>query len=168
MHLSEEDAKLYNKFTVSTSDIWFARYCATVILKKDWHSQPWERRGTIYQQQAAFTSALITAYARPFIHSRGWPKLPPDLIARSCREEALHKRLIKLRHTVFAHSDSISYSIRPVRIGNFTSNISNSPVLRITAEETVLFLAMSNKILESINIRIGILLETYFRPDPGT
>jgi hypothetical protein len=87
VQLSAQGAKLYSKLTVSKSDIWFARYCASVICKKGWHSQPWERRGTVYHQQAAFTSALITAYARPFIQSRGWPKLPPDLITRSCQEE---------------------------------------------------------------------------------
>ena len=163
VQLSAEDAKLYSKLTVSSSDIWFARYCASVILKKGWHSQPWERRGTIYQQQAAFTSALITAYARPFTHSKGWPRLPPDLITTtySDQEEALHKRLMELRHTVFAHSDSIRYSIRPFRIGNLISSISNEPVLRVTAEEATLFQAMSTKLMASITIRIETLLRPY-------
>src|SRR5580704_19459236 len=101
VRLGEDNAKLYSKLYVSSSDIAFARYCASILLKKGWHSRPWERRGTIYQQQSTFITALVTAYARPFTHSEGWPKLPSDLITiYDDRETALHGQLIKLRHSV--------------------------------------------------------------------
>jgi hypothetical protein len=158
--LSADDAKLYSKLSVSSSDIAFARYCASVILKKGWHGRAWERRGTIYQQQAAFTTALVTAYARPFTHSKGWPKLPPDVITYSSEEAALHEHLMKLRHTVYAHSDSTSYSIRPWRSGDFSTEIVGAPVLHITLEETTLFQAMSSKLLASIDRRKKALLQS--------
>ncbi len=144
--LSAADRNLYSKLFVSSSDIAFARYCASVILKKGWHGRAWERRGTVYQQQAVFTTALVTAYARPFTQSKGWPELPQDLIAAySGQEEALHNQLIRLRHTVYAHSDSASYSIRPWRSGDFSTDIVGAPVMRLTLEEATLFQAMSSK-----------------------
>ena len=156
--LSPADEKLYSKLYVSSSDIAFARYCASVILRKGWHARPWERRGTIYQQQAAFTTALITAYARPFTYSKGWPKLPPDLIAAySGRELALHEKLIDLRHTVYAHSDSKNYSIRPWHAEDFSTDIVGAPVLRITSEEATLFQAMSSELLASIALKMKAL-----------
>jgi hypothetical protein len=147
-------AKLY----VSRMDVEFARYCAGVLLKKGWHGQPWERRGTIYQQQAAFTSALVTAYARPFTQSRGWPKIPQELINYSDQEAALHKWLMDMRHTVFAHSDSIRYSIRPWRSGDLEVIMEHLPKLGITAENTKLFQAMSAKLLAAFSIRMKALL----------
>jgi hypothetical protein len=51
-----------------------------VLIKKGWHWMPWERRGTIYLRRAAFTTSLVTPYARPFTGSRGWPKIPTELI----------------------------------------------------------------------------------------
>ena len=159
VRLSGADGKLYSKLYVSSSDIAFARYCARVILKEGWHAQPWERRGTVYQQQAAFTTALVTAYARPFTRSKGWTKFPKDLIAAYIGQElALHHRLIKLRHAVYAHSDSASYSIRPWRSKNFSTDIVGAPVLRITSEDATLFEAMSTKLLLSIDVKMKALL----------
>jgi hypothetical protein len=151
--------KVYSKLYVSSSDIRFARYCASVLLKKGWHAQPWERRGTIYQQQAVFTTALVTAYARPFTSSKGWPKLPSNnLIAYSVPEQILHKQLLRLRHTVYAHSASASYSIQPWRSGNFSTDIVGAPVLRITSADANLFMAMTSKLLASIDLRMKALL----------
>ena len=159
--LSPANKKLYSRLFVSSSDIAFAQYCASVILKKGWHAQPWERRGTVYQQQAAFTTALVTAYVRPFTRSKGWPELPKDLVAAySGREEAFHKHLIKLGHTVYAHSASESYSIQPWRnfVGDLPADIVSAPALRLTREEATLFQAMSSKLLASIRTRMKALL----------
>lgn len=87
VQLNNRDARLF----VSRNDIGFARYCASVLLKKGWHSQWWERRGTVYQQQAVYTTALVTAYGRAFTKSRGWSKLPSELLAIYHENElALH------------------------------------------------------------------------------
>jgi hypothetical protein len=51
-----------------------------VILKKQWHDEPWKRRGTVHQRQAAFTTASVTSYARPFVQSKGWPRFPSNLM----------------------------------------------------------------------------------------
>lgn len=160
--LSERDGRLYSKLWVSSHDISFARYCAGVLLKKGWHAHPWERRGTIYQQQAAFTTALVTAYGRPFTHSKGWPDLPKRLIKYSEEEKALHQRLLVLRHGVYAHSDSSNYAIQPTgpatRYGRYAIMI-QEPSLRLTAEETALFQIMSEKLLRSIWGAMDLLLQ---------
>lgn len=111
VQINEDDQKLYGRLLVSHDDIAFAQYCAGVLLKKGWHNQPWERRGTAYEQQAAYTTALVTAYGRPFTRSKGWPALPESLITYNHQEKKLHHQIMKLRHTVYAHSDSTSYSV---------------------------------------------------------
>ena len=145
--LSEEAKKLYEKLWVSWQDIVFADYCAGVLLQKGWHARPWERRGTVYQQQVAFTTALVTAYVRPFTHSKGWPKLPLDLIAAyDEQEKALHEQMVRQRHTIYAHSDSSSYSVRPRRFGDFDTAIVGGPSLRISAEEAAMLRSMASKL----------------------
>lgn len=155
VQLREKDAKLYSKLYVSKNDIAFARYCAGVLLEHGWHAEPWEMRETMYQQQAAFTTALVTAYARPFTHSKGWPDFPSKLIdTYDQREKALHQKIMKLRHKVYAHSDSESYSIHPSRGENCTITTVIEPTMRITAEDAKLFEAMSSKLLSSIHVRM--------------
>src|SRR5690348_1701384 len=87
--LNKKDRNLHDKLLVSSDDIAIAQFCAGVLLKNGWHAQPWERRGTVYQQQTAFTTALITAYARAFTKSKGWPAFPPALCVYDDRESAL-------------------------------------------------------------------------------
>ena len=152
---SEEAKKLYEKLWVSWQDIVFADYCAGVLLKKGWHAHPWERRGTIYKQQVAFTTALITAYARPFTGSKGWPKLPPDLIAAyDEQEKALHAQILRQRHTIYAHSDSGSYSVRPWLVSGFNSALVKGPSLRISAEEAAMLQTMASKLFVAMGARM--------------
>lgn len=158
VQLTADDAKLYSRLYVSIKDVDFARYCAGVLLKKGWHRQPWEGRGTTYQQQAAFTSALVTAYGRPFTSSDGWPKIPLDLIPYDEQEWALHEQLKTLRHTVYAHSDSINYSIRPYRSEAFSTDIVTAPALRITSEDAKRLQLMTGKLIASFRRKMSSLL----------
>jgi hypothetical protein len=127
IRLNEDNQKLHDKLLVSSADLTFARYCAGMLLKKGWHAQPWERRGTVYEQQVAFTSALVTAYGRPFTHSKGRPALPPDLIPSHDQEAALHRQIMQLRRQVYAHSDSARYSVKLVRIGDLPGTLISEP-----------------------------------------
>lgn len=125
--LKDRDARLYSRLYVSGLDFDFAAYCLGVLLKKGWHCQPWERRGTIYQQQSAFTSALVIAYARPFTKSKGWPHFPSELKAFDLEESAMHKHIMELRHTIYAHSDSKHYAVIPWRTEAFSTDILTAP-----------------------------------------
>ena len=148
------EAKLYSRLHVSSLDFEFAEYCVGVILKKGWHYQPWEKRGTIYLQQSAFMSAFVIAYARPFTKSRGWPKFPPQLMEFDGDENILHDHMIELRNTVYAHSDSSNYSVTLWRSGKFSTDIVGAPALRISAEEAALLKQMINKLQLAIRRRM--------------
>jgi hypothetical protein len=154
IHLPDDNAKLYSRLLVSSLDLDLAKYCVGVILKKGWHHQPWEKRGTIYLQQSTFMSALVTSYARPFTESRGWPKFPPDLRQFNSEENRLHGEMIELRNTVYAHSDSKNYSVRPWRTPNFSTDIVGAPALRISAEEAALLKRMIQKLQLAIRRRM--------------
>jgi hypothetical protein len=105
--------------------------------------------------RAGFLAAVVqlTAYARPFTRSYGWPKIPPELITYERAEEDLHKQIISLRHKVYAHSDSDSHSVRP-RSGSFV--IVREPPLRLTAAEATLFQVMTAKIIKSMRGRMEV------------
>lgn len=159
--LTDKEGRQYSKLFVSRRDIHFARSCAFFILKKGWHSKPWERRGTIYFQQSVYISALITAYGRVFTRSVGWPNFPSKLLAiYSDEEKNLHKSLLALRHEVHAHSDSSSYSIRPWRSGDLSTDIVGAPILMMAAGDLELFLSMTDKLTAAINDRLQATLLT--------
>jgi len=153
--LPDDDAKLYSRLHVSSLDLDFAQYCAGVILRKGWHYQPWEKRGTIYLQQSAFMSALVVAYTRPFKKSRHWPNFPPDLREFDGEENTLHDHMIELRDTVYAHSDSNNYSVTPWRSGKFSTDIVGAPAFRISAEEAALLNQMIDKLQLAIRRRMN-------------
>ena len=154
IRLPEGGAKLYSRLKVSSLDLDLAQYCVGVILKKGWHYQPWEKRGTIYLQQSAFTSALVIAYARPFTKSRDWPKFPPALKEFDSKENALHDRMIELRNTLFAHSDSNNYWVSPWRSGEFATDIVGAPAFRINAKDADLLKHMVDKLQDAIRRRM--------------
>src|SRR4051812_25471137 len=106
IQVNSVDKGLYDRLYVSRVDLSSASYCLAIIIKKGWHFAPGERRGSIYEQQTAFTTALVVAYSRPFSNSHGWPKFPPALMRFDQGELDLHKSIIKRRNSIFAHSDS--------------------------------------------------------------
>ena len=160
LELSERDKKQYDKLFVSKGDLIFAQDCCAFLVKKGWHHQPWERCHSTYVQQAAFTTAMITAYGRVFTTSKGWPHFPHKLMAYNVAEKELHKTLLELRYKVYAHSDQSSYEIRPCSSGGLETDIESNPSLRISAEDAKLFLAMTSKLIASINLRISELRAT--------
>ncbi len=108
-------------------------------------------------QQAAFTTALVTSYARPFTQSKGWPKLPTELVLYNASEAHLHQHVMKLSHRVYAHSDSSRHSIRPIKVLDFHTDIVGSPALRLSKKETEIIVRMIDKDIAKINIEINRL-----------
>lgn len=156
--LNDRDKRLYTKLFVSGQDIGYARQCAVLLRKKGWHHRPWERRGSIYFQQSAFTTALVVAYARVFKESRGMTNFPERLLGYTAAEKQLHKRLITLRDEVYAHSDGSSYSVRPWRSMFLSTDIVGTPMLMLSAEEIDVFLTMTERVQTAIQRRMKELL----------
>jgi hypothetical protein len=158
IQLDEAQHRLYNKLFVSRLDLSSASYCLGVIMKKGWHFAPWEKRGSIYEQQTVFTTSFFVAYSRPFTDSRGWPKFPYELMSFDSSELDLHKSIIKRRNSVFAHSDSAFYSVKPWRTEGFATDILKAPVFCITAVEGETLRGMIGKLQLSINMKLKELV----------
>jgi hypothetical protein len=156
--LNDRDKRLYTKLFVSNSDIEYAQRCAGQLKKKGWHHRPWDRRGSVYFQQSAFTTALVVAYARVFKRSIGMTNFPQRLLGYSAAEKQLHSKLIALRDEVCAHSDGSRYSIRPWRSGSFSTDIVSGPMLMLSAEDTDRFLVMTERVQLAIRKRMKELL----------
>ena len=141
---------LYERLYVSAQDFRFAAQCTRYLLKKGWHSAPYERRGTIYLQQAALTSSVIVSYSRPFTKGKGWPPFPMSLAPYDRDQMNLHRHIIGLRHQVYAHSDSSRHSVRPLQLGEYLTDMVGTPFLRLTAQECESIVGM----MEGIQARL--------------
>lgn len=113
LNLDKAQKRLYTRLYVTRADFGYVSSCAHFLLRKGWHHKPWERRGSIYFQQSAYTTAMVTAYGRPFTSYKDWEKYLLDLLDYSTQQLALHKTLIEMRNQVYAHSDPRRYSVRP-------------------------------------------------------
>lgn len=131
--LDPDTKRRYSRLYISAMDLDTAAYCLKMVIKKGWHNQPWERRGTFYQQQTAFTTTLIVAYARPF-NSKP-TKLELSNVPFNQGDQALHQEILKLRNKVCAHSDNDVYCIRPWRAKGFATDIVRAPTVVITSEQ---------------------------------
>jgi hypothetical protein len=149
----ERAENLYRRLYIARMDIGEAQQHAKHLLKKGWHHQPWERRWSVYLQQAAFTTALVVAYGRAFTKSNGWPDIPSRLIPYDEDQKELHRRLMETRHTIYAHSDSKAFNIRLLATGPVRS-IDRLPSLRLSKEDTELFLSMTKELLERLGRRM--------------
>ena len=94
------EPKLYERLSISLIDLGFASDFAKRLLKKGLHHGPWDRRETVYNEQVAFTSALVMFYTRPFTHSDGWPDFPKRLLQYDSAEIQLHDQLLTLRNRI--------------------------------------------------------------------
>ena len=61
--LDPQEHTLYIRLYVSGLDLSAVAFSLALIIKKRWHHLPWERRGSIYQQQEAYTTTFIVSYA---------------------------------------------------------------------------------------------------------
>lgn len=104
-------------------------------------------------QQTSFTTTMVVAYARPFSPGRGNINFPARLLRYASEELALHKKLIQLRNTDFAHTDASSYEVIPL-IGKFIKNIRSIRGIFFTADEIDLFLEMTSLLLARIHKRL--------------
>ena len=110
-------------------------------------------------QQAAFATGFVTSYARPFTKSNGWPPFPKSLlVAYSDADWELHERLMRLRHQVFAHSDSVSYEVTPLRIGEYHSAIEVLPLFRIPETDLKRGIRMITKLRSSVSAELRRLI----------
>jgi hypothetical protein len=154
----EDKQRLYERLFVAAEDLGFARQYAQHLLRKGWHSAPWERRSSIYMQQSAFVTALVVSYARAFTRSHGWPKLPEIFLPEDQAATALHERLIGLRHEVYAHSDSKHFKVQPCRIDSQAlTDICGAPFRRFTKDECERITELVDGILERLSSKLAMM-----------
>lgn len=113
LFFSDEDLKMYGKLDAAARDLHDAIAFGAFIIKKGWKAKPWGR-GSTYLQQSAFMTGMMVSYGRAFTRSDGWPKLPSEFMSLyDADEAALHDSVMTQRHQIYAHSDSVSYPIKP-------------------------------------------------------
>ena len=165
MAQSAELERLYKRLYIAGEDLTKAAQFAAFILKKGWHFNPWERRGTIYLQQSAFTSSLIVFYSRPFTRSIGLPEFPRRLLKYNDAENNLHDTIIQLRHKVYAHSDDASYKVQPFSINGYPTAILGAPFFKLSKSEVEILRRMIGKTIKEIHGELGELIRKIETPN---
>lgn len=159
---SDEDQKMYGKLDSAIQDLSSAISYGDHILKKGWKAKPWSR-GSTYIQQSAFVTAMVTSYGRAFTHSRGWPKLPHDLIEiYSPPEKEMHSYFLKKRNKLYAHSDSDFYGITPW-YSKIHSDIHHHPVFEEKHEDILKLQIMCKNMISEIYRRKKIIKSRYIK-----
>jgi hypothetical protein len=150
---------LYKKLVVSQDDFGQAKYFIGYILKKGWHFSPWDSaiRYPTYLKQAAFTTAFVTAYARPFTGTRSSPALSLKIAKYGISEKRLHDEILELRNTVYAHSDIEKQDVRPLVFMGFASAVQKQPVMKFSKLNAELVLRMVESLSEHVRARLNLL-----------
>lgn len=158
--ITQAERRLYQRLTVWREDLGYATYFAAFLLKKGWHFDPWDKkiRWPTYMQQAAFTTALVAAYCRPFVETRNGAVLSMKLAPYTDRERELHDKLRSLRNTLYAHSDIELRQVRPASFNGRGTAIVRSPSLKLTRGETVQILSMISKTSNAIDEKLQALI----------
>lgn len=145
---TKEDLDLYGKLDAARRDLFDASSYGAFIMKKGWTAKPWGR-GSTYLQQSAFMTAMIVSYGRAFTRSDGWPRLPSQFLSFYDHDEtALHNHIMTQRHQVYAHSDSVSYPIKPWK-SDYHSDIIQFRVLEMDYEDIKRLQGMCQKIADA-------------------
>jgi hypothetical protein len=161
LDLTREEKRAYTMLHVSRGDFGSAAAYASFLIKKKWHHSPWERRGTIYLQQSAFTTAMVVSYGRPFGHSPKWERKLLALLNLTEHQLKAHRYLIELRNEVYAHSDTRRFSIRPWRAEDFETDIVGQPFLKISASDCHAVIDIGNTAMKLISHEMNGLREKF-------
>mgnify|MGYP000414201960 CR=1 FL=1 len=153
---TKQERLLYERLVVFQDDLRQAAFYAGHLLKKNWHFDPWDSkiRWTTYMQQAAFTTALVTAYGRPFAGANGFPTMSMKLAPYDSHQLVLHHKLRNLRNNVYAHSDVALHRVRPVAINGRAMAVVHQPSLRLTKAEVETVLEMTRLAIQAIDAKL--------------
>lgn len=154
--LNARNLSEYQRLTVWLDDLRNARFYVNFLLKKGWHFDPFDRkiRYSTYLQQAAFTTAFVISYCKPFAKSKGRPIFAIKSAKLEEHERSLHDKLLELRNTVYAHSDVELRNIRPIVIRDFPTALETLPSLKLREEECHLCLSLIAKVSTAIKARL--------------
>ena len=158
--ITQAERRLYQRLTVWREDLRDATYFAGFLLKKGWHFDPWDKkiRWPTYMQQAAFTTALVAAYCRPFVETRNGAVLSMKLAPYTDSERELHEKLKSLRNTIYAHSDIELREVRPASFNGRATAIVRSPSLKLSRGETERTISMIAKTSKAIGEKLQDLI----------
>jgi hypothetical protein len=160
----EHAQKVLPRIYIDRLDLIEARKFAAYILDKGWPNKKAELA------HAAFNTALIISYARPFgmkYDLEGQSESPLDeqvadvLIEKE--EIALHKRIKDMRHASFAHSDARSYLFENLDYSK--QMVFFRSQLPLSKSETSLLATMIQKWINHLDTQIAKFKETRSRMD---
>ena len=160
----KRDEQLYSLLSAAKTDLSQATFFANHLLKKGWHHEPWERRRSVYLQQAAYTTAFATAYSRPFTQVRNQPAFPVRLLSGyTTSHKTLHHRILDLRNKLYAHSDIEQSRASPFDLEGNHVVVEFIPAMKLSREDLVAATQMIEIAETTIQVRLEQLFLTLAR-----
>lgn len=164
LFLEPDDLNQYRKLHSASRDLYAAREFGGFIIKKGWKAKPWTR-GHAYIQQAAFVTAMVASYGRAFNKSQGlgrWEKLPRDFLSiYDAEEQVLHLRTLAQRDKIYAHTDAVTFQVRPWK-SKFHSDISSLTSHEMAHADIEKLQSMCSKMSKAINDRMEAIKSAYY------
>lgn len=153
----ETEKREFRRWILSSIDLDQAIEWANIILENQLYEEGGEEAQTISR---GLQTSMVVAYSRPFSgnydreHTTG--RLNDEFLeVYDDDEKALHNRIIRLRHQVFAHSDS---EVRGLEVNvtlfvdvTLAIPVSHNPHVSMTREELERFRKMARKLQSRIS-----------------
>jgi len=148
----EEERREYRRLVLSSIDLDQAIEWVDLILGNQLYRERDEKERAISR---GLQTAMVVAYSRPFSgnderkHTTG--KLRGELLDVFDKDEkTIHSRVLKLRHKVFAHTDSevrdLKVNVASVMGIPFAMPLSHNPFVSMSEAELVRFRQMARKL----------------------
>lgn len=77
----------------------------------------------------------------------------------------MHRRLLDVRHRIYAHSDADSYLVEPYRSRNQATAVTTQPVIVLTRSETELIRRMTEMLRVAFTTRLQEIAGSAAGPD---
>lgn len=124
---------------LALSSFYLALTFTQKIMKNRLHRPPYKLRGEKYNEQAAYSIALVMAYTRPFSQSNFEVSALPKKYTRNYSqvETQVHQKFLQLRNDIYAHTSGHLFEVKPVCFGNNSSTIINYNFWLVLEEEWV-------------------------------
>jgi hypothetical protein len=146
---------LLPRWYIDLRDFQQAQAFARHILKRKWRHDQKETPVASLEHQA-FNTSLIVAYARPFHKNKNFKSEPDSSLRNDVArvlneaETELHKRILKLRDNVYAHSAAAAH-----RVPNWNYALPFTPILpveNLSEADVRLLKSMTKKWIDRLKV----------------
>ena len=155
-----EQLRLYRRLWLSRVDMLEAQATIDELIRQE---IPFPRRDRPTPLHMSLTTALVVAYSRPFINSRGEREfadrtVPGSILKRlTRRQRAYHDELLDIRNKEIAHMDAVETELALKIYPDGEAAVLRGPREPFVRQDLRVIRALTVKIVKEIELRCEVL-----------